>query len=185
VGEIALVRHGETPWSATGRHTSYTDLDLTPDGERQARAVGAPLARRSFVAVLCSPRRRALRTAGLAGLTVTAVDDDLAEWNYGAYEGLTTAQIRVDNPGWDLWTDGCPGGETAEDAGARMDALLAERALPGLRVLAFGHGHALRVLAARRLGLPAREGRAFVLEPAGVAVLGSEHGRPAVRRWGV
>src|SRR5690349_3854054 len=112
MAEIVLVRHGQTEWSANGRHTSYTDLELTPDGEAQARAAGETLAGRRFAAVLSSPRTRALRTAELAGLTVTAVTEDLAEWNYGEYEGVTTVDIRRGRPDWSLWTDGCPGGES-------------------------------------------------------------------------
>ena len=184
--ELWLTRHGETEWTLSRRHTGRTDLPLTARGEDLARTELAPkLAGVSFDVVLTSPLRRARDTARLAGFADAEVDERLREMDYGDYEGRTTAEIRRERPGWDLWTDGCPGGETVEDLGARMDALLAQRAPPGLRLLAFGHGHALRVLAARRLGLPAREGRAFVLEPAGVAVLGSEHGRPAVRRWGV
>ncbi|MFD0819005.1 histidine phosphatase family protein, partial [Micromonospora zhanjiangensis] len=127
MGKIVLIRHGQTEWSAAGRHTSYTDLELTDEGERQAAALGGRLAGRDFVAVLCSPRRRARRTADLAGLTVTDVDDDLAEWNYGDYEGRTSADIRRDRPDWDLWTDGCPGGEAPDQVAARLDRVL-ERA---------------------------------------------------------
>src|ERR687894_791299 len=114
MAEIVLIRHGQTEWSATGRHTSYTDIDLTPTGEQQARDLGARLDGRSFAAVICSPRLRAQRTATLAGLAVTETNDDLAEWHYGAYEGITSPQIRVDRPGWSLWTDGAPDGESPE-----------------------------------------------------------------------
>src|ERR1700754_156125 len=112
MAEIVLIRHGQTEWSAAGRHTSYTDLDLTPEGEWQARAAGERLAGRTSGAVISSPRKRALRTAELAGLTVTEITDDLAEWNYGKYEGITTATIHETDPGWSLWTDGAPGGES-------------------------------------------------------------------------
>src|SRR5262245_56114252 len=113
MNEIVLLRHGQTEWSASGRHTSFTDLGLTPQGERQSRHLGDLLASRAFSAVLCSPLLRARQTADLAGLAVTATDDDLLEWNYGAYEGRTTAEIRKERPGWSLWRDGCAGGESA------------------------------------------------------------------------
>src|SRR5262245_39425679 len=122
--EIVLVRHGQTEWSAASRHTSYTDLDLTPEGERQAVALGERLAHRAFAAVLGSPLKRAMHSADLAGLAVTATDDDLLEWNYGAYEGRTTAEIRQERPGWSIWQDACPGGETAHDVGLRADRVL-------------------------------------------------------------
>lgn len=125
MGEILLIRHGETTWSASRRHTSYTDLELTPDGERQARTLAAFLAGRRFVTVLASPRIRALRTAQLAGLTVDAVDEDLAEWNYGEYEGRTTVDIHEHDPHWNIWTDGCPGGESPGQVGERLDRVLA------------------------------------------------------------
>src|SRR5690349_9727113 len=125
MAEIVLIRHGQTEWSATGRHTSYTDLDLTAEGERQAREVGDRLAGRDFVAVIASPRKRALRTAELAGLTVTEISDDLVEWNYGEYEGITTATIRQSRPTWSLWTDGAPGGETPHQVAERLDRVLA------------------------------------------------------------
>jgi len=189
VGEIVLLRHGPTEWSLAGRRTSYTDLDLTPDGERQAREIGAAVAReragRPFVAVFTSPRRRALRTAELAGLAVTGVDPDLAEWAYGEYEGLTTPQIRARRPGWYQWTDGCPGGESPEQVGARLDRVL-DRAAPLLErgdVALVGHGHALRVAGARWVGLPPSAGGLFTLDTATVSVLGHDHGRRAIRRW--
>src|SRR5436305_7395649 len=158
--EIVLIRHAQTEWSAAGRHTSYTDLPLTADGERQAREVGAALAGRRFVAVLCSPRRRATHTAELAGLTVTALDSDLVEWDYGRYEGITTADIRRSSPGWDLWTDGCPDGESPEQVGARIDRALArargylDQDAGGGDVALVAHGHSLRVAGARWTGLP-------------------------------
>jgi probable phosphoglycerate mutase len=185
VGEIYLVRHGETAWSAVGRHTSYTDLELTPGGERQARATGAALAGRAFVAVLCSPRRRARHTAGLAGLPVTAIDDDLAEWDYGEYEGRTRSEISADRPDWDLWTDGCPGGESPAQVGARLDRVLG-RARPLLErgdVALIGHGHASRVVGARWVGLPPAVGALLRLDTAARCVLGFDHGRQVIRRW--
>ena len=180
-----LVRHGQTEWSASGRHTSRTDLELTTEGERQARALEPALAGRPFVAVFASPRRRALRTAELAGLAVTAVDDDLAEWDYGAYEGLTTPEIRRDNPGWNLWTDGCPGGESPEQAGARLDRVL-DRVRPLLAdgdVALVGHGHASRVLAARWVGEPASFGGRLRLDTATLSELGHDHEREAIGHW--
>src|SRR5262245_7150032 len=124
MGVVVLIRHGETTWSATGQHTSITDLDLTPRGEQQAVELGGRLRGERFAAVLCSPRRRAQRTAELARLPVTAVDDDLAEWDYGGYEGITTEQIRAQRPDWSLWTDGGPGGESPEQVAVRVDRLL-------------------------------------------------------------
>jgi broad specificity phosphatase PhoE len=185
VGHIVLVRHGQTEWSAVGRHTSYTDLDLTPDGERQARRLGAALRGRTFVAVLSSPRKRALRTADAARLSITEVDDDLAEWSYGEYEGLTTAAIQEIRPDWSLWTDGCPGGESPEQVGVRLDRVLAfvRPLVAEGDVALFGHGHALRVAAARWIGLPPGGGALLRLDTATVSELGHEHSRPVVLRW--
>ncbi len=185
MGELLLIRHGETIWSASHRHTSYTDLPLTPDGERQARALGAMLADRRFAAVLTSPRTRARHTAQLAGLPPTATDDDLAEWQYGDYEGRTTADIREDHPGWTIWTDGCPGGESPGQVGDRLDRVL-DRVRPLLdngTVALVGHGHSLRVLGARWIGLPPSAGALFRLDTATVSVLGHEHGRRVILRW--
>ncbi|MFF3854602.1 histidine phosphatase family protein [Micromonospora sp. NPDC002575] len=185
MGEIVLVRHGETEWSASRRHTSYTDLELTADGEREARALAALLADRRFALVLASPRRRALRTAELAGLAVGAVDEDLAEWNYGRYEGVTTADIHTERPGWNIWTDGCPAGESPAEVGARLDRVLARAAaaLADGDVALVGHAHSLRVLGARWIGLPPSGGGLLRLDTATVSVLGHEHGRPVIRRW--
>ena len=182
-----LARHGETAWTLTRQHTGRTDLDLTPEGERQAREELAPkLAGADFGLVLSSPLRRALETARAAGFPSPQTDERLAEMDYGDYEGRTTDEILAERPGWDLWTDGCPGGETAGDVGARMDALIAERLSDAdERVLLFGHGHALRILTARWLGLPAREGRVMVLPTAALGITGTEHGRPVIERWGV
>ncbi|MER6591937.1 histidine phosphatase family protein [Micromonospora purpureochromogenes] len=185
MSEILLVRHGETTWSATRRHTSYTDLALTPDGERQARALGAVLVGRRFARVLSSPRQRARATAQLAGLTVDEVDDDLTEWNYGEYEGRTTVDIHKDDPRWNIWTDGCPGGETPEQIGERVDRLL-DRVTPLLdqgSVALVGHAHNLRVVGARWIGLPPSGGGKLRLDTATVSVLGHEHGRRVILRW--
>ncbi|MER7166417.1 histidine phosphatase family protein [Micromonospora sp. NPDC000207] len=185
MGQILLIRHGETAWSATRRHTSYTDLDLTEEGRRQARALRTLLAGRPFAAVLASPRRRALHTADLAGLTVDEVDEDLTEWNYGAYEGRTTADIREERPDWDLWTDGCPGGESPAQVGRRLDQVLT-RAVGHLGrgdVALVAHAHSLRVAGARWIGLSPREGCRLRLDTATVSVLGHEHGRQVILRW--
>jgi broad specificity phosphatase PhoE len=182
MGEIVLIRHGQTEWSANGRHTSYTDLDLTSIGEQQARDAGLRLGGRPFAAVISSPRKRALRTAGLAGLTVTETTEDLAEWNYGEYEGITTAEIHRTRPGWLLWTDGCPGGETAEQVGERLDRVLerAKKYLDEGDVALIGHGHALRVCGARWAGLPAKDGGILKLDTATLSTLGFEHGTDQV-----
>ncbi|MGN6250623.1 MAG: histidine phosphatase family protein [Marmoricola sp.] len=181
--QLWLVRHGETEWSRTGRHTSTTDVALTATGAEQARAVAPRLAEESFSLVLTSPLRRARRTAELAGFPDAVVDDDLVEWRYGEYEGVTTPEIRRSVPDWTVWTRPTPGGETPVEVGTRLDRVVARVRDQEGRVLAFGHGHALRVLAARWLGLPAADGRLLVLDTATVSVLGSEHGGPAVLRW--
>jgi probable phosphoglycerate mutase len=185
MGEVILVRHGETGWSAAGRHTSYTDVPLTADGERQARTLGTALTGHPFVAVLSSPRQRARRTAELAGLAVTAIVDDLAEWDYGRYEGITTAGIRQHRPGWDLWTDGCPDGESPAQVGVRADRVLA-RIGPLLvdgDVALVGHGHALRVVGARWIGLPPSAGGLLRLDTATLSTLGYEHERQVILHW--
>ncbi|GDY31261.1 acid phosphatase [Gandjariella thermophila] len=184
-GRIYLLRHGETEWSATGRHTSYTDVPLTGRGRQQARRAGAVLSRLRGTdvppaLVLTSPRVRARRTAELAGLAVDEVADALAEWNYGEYEGLTTEQIRESVPGWTVWTHPCPGGETADDVAARAGKVLerARDALPGGDVVLVGHGHFSRVLVAAWLGMPPGAGVHFALTAAGTSVLGDERGVP-------
>jgi broad specificity phosphatase PhoE len=187
MGEIVLIRHGETTWSASGQHTSVTDLELTENGVSQAKALAPLLAGREFAAVWSSPRRRALVTAGLAGLEVTAMVPDLAEWAYGDYEGRTTEEIQADDPEWSLWTEGGrgAGGETAEEVAARLDRALAE-AEPLLDrgdVAFVAHGHSLRVAAARWLGRPARDGRDFTIDTASIAALGYEHGNHAIALW--
>ncbi|WP_051325820.1 histidine phosphatase family protein [Glycomyces tenuis] len=187
MGEIVLIRHGETTWSASGRHTSVTDLDLTENGVAQAKALAPLLRRRDFAAVWTSPRKRAVRTAELIGLPAAEVKADLAEWAYGDYEGLTREQINETDPQWTIWTDGGKGegGETAAQVEARLDRALAEAGrLLGEGDVAFvAHGHSLRVAAARWLGRPAVDGRDFTIDTASIGALGFEHGRPAVTCW--
>ncbi|MEO9325994.1 histidine phosphatase family protein [Nocardioides sp. C4-1] len=181
--DLWIVRHGPTEWSRDGRHTSTTDLPLLVDGEDDARALAPRLADLRPALVLTSPRLRARRTAELAGFPDAVVDDDLAEWAYGDYEGVTTAEIRETDPDWTIWDGVTPGGETADEVGARLDRVVERaRAVDG-PVLAFAHGHSLRVLAVRWLGLPVAEGRRFHLDTATVSVLGVERDGPVVRRW--
>lgn len=182
--EIWLVRHGQTEWSRDGKHTSSTDLPLTPEGERAARSLAPRLADAAFDLVLSSPRRRARTTAELAGFPDAVVDDALREWDYGEYEGITTPRIRETEPGWSLWTDGAPGGERPEDVEARVDLLIARLRSDGARrVLAFAHGHILRVVGARWVGLPVADGARLRLDTATVSVLGWERETPAIGRW--
>ncbi|BCJ30424.1 histidine phosphatase family protein [Actinocatenispora sera] len=185
MAEIVLIRHGETAWSASGQHTSVTDLPLTERGERQASDLATTLARRRFTAVYSSPRIRAQRTAQLAGLAVTTLDDDLAEWNYGDYEGRTTADIHTEVPDWDLWTDGAPGGEKPAEVGARLDRVLqrAREQLCDGDVALVAHGHALRVAGARWIGLAASCGGLLKLDTGTLSTLGFEHGRPVITSW--
>ncbi len=186
MAEIVLIRHGQTEWSANGRHTSYTDLDLTEVGVEQARQAGRRLGGRTFAAVLSSPRTRAVRTARLAGLQVSETTEDLAEWNYGEYEGVTTAEIRRTRPHWSLWTDGCPGGESPDQVGMRLDRVLthARELLRRGDVALVGHGHSLRVCGARWIGLPARDGGLLRLDTATLCTLGFEHEvDPVIDTW--
>jgi probable phosphoglycerate mutase len=182
-GELWVIRHGETEWSRDGLHTSHTELELTPEGEDVARRLAQRLEGVEFDRVLSSPRARARRTAELAGFTDVEVDDDLTEWDYGDYEGLTTARIRESVPGWTIWSHPVPGGESAEEVSRRMDRVVARVRNHGGRVLVFSHGHASRALAARWLDLPAQEGRLFKLDTATISVLGYERESPAVARW--
>jgi probable phosphoglycerate mutase len=186
-GELLICRHGETDWSRTGRHTGSTDVPLTADGETEARALAPLLAARAdrIRLVLVSPRQRARETARLAGITGATVTADLSEWDYGAYEGLTTDEIRRDRPEWTIWTGNPPGGETADDVSARADRLLhgIRDSLATGDVLVIGHGHFGRVLAARYLGLPACAGALLRLDPATMCVLGTEHESPTIVRW--
>ena len=181
--ELWLVRHGPTEWSRSGRHTSVTDLPLLEDGEDDARVLAGRLADLHPALVITSPRLRARRTAELAGHPDAEVDDDLAEWAYGDYEGITTPEIREQVPGWTIWSDPCPGGESADDVAVRLDRVVARALAADGPVLAFAHGHSLRVLAARWLGLPVSEGRLFRLDTATISVLGHERERPVVLRW--
>lgn len=191
MGELVLIRHGQTEWSRQRRHTGRTDLPLTGEGRRQAEAVRPLLAGRRFELVLTSPLRRAAETAELAGLVGAMLQPDLVEWDYGAYEGITTAEIRRERPDWNLWTDGVPTGpppypgESPEQVGVR-----AERALAGLApalergdVALVAHSHFLRVLTARWLGLPASGGALFRLDTGSVSTLGTEHDRPVMTSW--
>lgn len=181
--EVWLVRHGETEWSRSGRHTSTTDLPLLPDGERVAKGLHERLVGPEFALVLTSPRQRARRTAELAGYADAVVDNDLVEWTYGDYEGVTTEEIRRTVPGWTVWSAPCPGGESAADVSARLDRVVARVRDAGGPALLFGHGHALRALTARWLGLPVTDGRLFRLDTATVSVLGHERESPVVLRW--
>ena len=181
--QLWLVRHGETEWSESGRHTSRTDLDLTEAGVEAARSVAEKLRGTSFARVLSSPLLRARRTAELAGYPSAELLDDLKEWDYGADEGLTTAEIRASRPGWTVWADGPAGGETCEEVGARADrGIELVRAVDG-PVLAFSHGHFSRVLGARWLGLEVTDGAHLTLSTASVSVLGWERDTPAVLHW--
>ena len=183
MSELWLVRHGPTEWSESGRHTSTTDLPLLPAGEEAARALAPRLAEVEFAQVLSSPRQRARRTAALAGFPAAEVDEDLVEWDYGDYEGRTTASIRETVPGWSVWTHPTPGGESAASVTARMDRVVARaRAVDG-PTLVFAHAHALRALAARWLDLDVAEGRHLRLDTATISRLGWERESPVVLRW--
>ncbi len=183
MSELWLVRHGETEWSRDGRHTSTTDLDLTESGVDVARALRDRLADASYDLVLSSPRHRARRTAELAGFTDVELDEDLVEWDYGDYEGITTPQIRETVPGWTVWTHPTPGGETAQQVSDRLDRVVARAHAEEGRTLVFGHGHSLRALAARWIEQPVTEGRFFRLDTATVSILGYERDFPVVVRW--
>jgi broad specificity phosphatase PhoE len=183
---VYLARHGETEWSLSGRHTGLTDVPLTPRGEANARQLGRRLSEMEFAPVLTSPLSRARRTCDLAGFGARAeIDADLLEWNYGDYEGRRTAEIRQVQPGWFLFRDGCPNGESFEALTARADRVIGRlREIDG-DVLLFSHGHFLRMLAARWLGLNVRDARFFMLSTAALSALGYEHSRdePAIRFW--
>jgi broad specificity phosphatase PhoE len=182
--ELVLVRHGETEWTLAGKHTGRTDIPLTERGREQAQAVGGALRGRSFGLVLTSPLERAAETCRLAGFGEAAAPrEELMEWDYGAYEGRTTVEIRKDRPGWSLWRDGVPKGETAAEVAARVDRAIAEIRSIADDVLAFAHGHVLRVLAARWLGLEPAAGRLFALDPATVSILGYERETSVMRVW--
>ena len=183
---VYLARHGETAWSLSGQHTGRTDLPLTERGEHQARALGERLRGVHFVKVLTSPSQRARRTAELAGFGSAAeIDPDLAEWDYGQYEGRRTADILVERPGWFLFRDGAPGGETPDQVAERADRVIQRVRAVGGNVLIFSSAHFLRVLAARWLGLEAAGGRYLVLGTSSLSILGYEHNlaEPVIRLW--
>jgi broad specificity phosphatase PhoE len=185
--QLVLLRHGETAWSRDGKHTGATDVPLTDEGERRARALRPVLADRDFGLVLTSPRQRAVRTAELAGFADRLErTDDLVEFDYGDYEGLTSDEIHKTRPEWDLWRDGAPGGETAAEVRVRVERVIA-RAQPvldgGADVLAVAHGHVLRALAAAWIDLPPEGGAKLVLSTAGLAELGHEHGNRVIDLW--
>lgn len=182
--EAVLVRHGETEWSREGRHTGRADIPLSPVGRARAACLRPFLGPDTFARVLTSPLQRARETCLLAGLDdVAVVCGDLAEWDYGAYEGLTSAQVQDRRPGWSLWADGVPGGESVDEVGVRVDRVIGlVRSAPGAVVL-FAHGHVLRILAARWLGLAPAGGRYFALDPATVSRLGYEHDRAVIAAW--
>lgn len=181
--ELWLARHGETTWSRDWLHTSVTDVPLTERGVEDALALRPRLEAVPFALVLTSPRARARRTAELAGFPEAVVDHDLAEWDYGSYEALSTATIRETVPGWSVWTHPVPGGEAVDAVGRRVERVLARVRAAGGDVLVFGHAHALRVLTARWLGLPPAEGRLFRLDTGSLSVLGHERETPVIRTW--
>ena len=193
MGDLILLRHGETAWSKSGQHTGRTDIPLTANGEAAAKALAPLVAQRDIVAVFTSPAQRAVRTAALAGLTGARQDPDLWEWDYGGYEGLTTAQIQEQHPGWNLWRDGViPGdaahpGETVAEVGRRVDRVLAraEPLLAGGDVALVAHGHVLRVLTARYLLLEPSFGRRLRLDTGTISTLSTEHDDPVISSWNV
>lgn len=183
-GQVVLVRHGETVWSREGRHTGRTDIPLTDRGRDDARSVATALAGRRFARVLVSPLRRARETCALAGLAgQEELCPALMEWDYGDYEGLTSAQIGERRPGWSLWRDGCPNGESPADVAARADSVIAGIAGTEGDVAMVAHGHLLRVLAARWIEQPASFGERLMLDTAAISVLDAEHGARALRAW--
>ena len=193
MGDVILIRHGATEWSRDGRHTSYTDLPLLPEGETQVHALAPLLAQRDIGLTLCSPMRRARDTAKLAGLDPVRIDEDMHEWDYGGYEGISTVEIHRTRPGWNLWADGVPPGpdghpgETPGQIGARADRVLAtvDAALRSSSqdVALVAHAHFLRVFTARYLGLPPAAGALFMLATGTMSRLGAEHEQPAVASW--
>ncbi len=181
---LYVVRHGATEWSRSGQHTGRTDLPLLPEGEEQARATGSLLANIDFSLVLCSPLQRAQRTCELAGLLDRAViDTDLQEWDYGDYEGVTTATIRESVPGWTVWSGTCPNGETIEQVSKRADRVIKRVRNESGNAIVFAHGHFLRVLTARWCELDPVEGQRLILDPATLSILGWERETPAIRQW--
>lgn len=182
--QVYLVRHGETQWSLGGQHTGVTDIPLTENGRQAAKRLAPVLADMTFAMILLSPLTRARETCELAGVSERAeVARDLMEWNYGDYEGLTPKQIEAKSPGWIIFRDGCPGGESPEQVGARADRVIARVRAAAGHVALFGHGHFFRVFAARWLGLPAASGRCFLLGTATVSIMSYYRESPAVERW--
>ena len=185
--QLFFIRHGETAWSITGQHTGRTDLPLTPHGEEMARGLAARLKGVTFSQVLTSPRLRARRTCELAGLDAHAqIETELVEWDYGDYEGLRTAEIRQQYAGWDIWEDGCPGGDMPIDTATRADRVIARLCGLSGNIALFSHGQFGRVLAARWIGLPVRQGQHFALDPASISILGFETDHPqrrVIARW--
>jgi broad specificity phosphatase PhoE len=186
--QVWLVRHGETEWSRSGQHTGRSEIELTERGRAQAMSLRRVFASVRPALVLCSPRVRARQTAELAGLSIDQIDDDLAEWDYGDYEGLTSAEIRKQVPGWTVWTAPCPGGETVDQVMSRADRVIDRvRAQVGANpegpVVLVAHGHISRVLGARWISLPATGGASLLLGTAATSVLGAEHGTPALTHW--
>ncbi len=182
--ELWLVRHGETAWSLSGQHTGRTDIPLTPRGEQQAELLGRRLMKKRFAQVLTSPLRRARETCRLSGHGAEAIpDDDLMEWDYGAYEGRTSADIRKEVPDWSIWSAGPLGGETADEVGVRADRVIARASAAAGDVALYGHGHILRILAARWLGLAATGGRYLGLDTACLCKLGYERETRVIRAW--
>jgi broad specificity phosphatase PhoE len=181
---VIAVRHGETQWSLNGRHTGTTDIPLTDNGRRLAELLRPALSGRTFALVLVSPLQRARETCELAGVAARPIiAPDLVEWNYGTYEGLTPGEIDRQAPGWLIFRDGCPGGETPEQVGARADRVIAQARAAEGDVALFAHGHVLRVLVARWLGLPPGAGQHFLLDTGRLSVLADYHGIPALKTW--
>jgi probable phosphoglycerate mutase len=182
--EVFAIRHGETAWSLSGQHTGKTDIPLTDNGRELAKQLQPALAKEQFTLVLVSPRQRAQETCRLAGLGPRAViDPDLAEWDYGDYEGVTSKEIHAKAPNWELFRDGCPGGESPEQVGARADQVIARARQVEGNVALFAHGHILRVLGARWIGLPPNGGQHLLLETGTISVLGYYRDSPAIRIW--
>ena len=181
--EVFLVRHGETAWSLSGQHTGSTDIPLTENGENVARELGETLAGREFADVRASPLSRAVETARLAGFDDVQIDDRLKEWDYGEYEGKTTPEIRETRPDWFLWRDGCPGGESPEQVGARADHLLGTLRKSDGDCVVFAHGHILRVITARWVGQPVSFGARIALSTGSLSILGFERETQVIREW--